>query len=191
MAYRSGSIPVGAVFVDRDGKIRWRGRNRVREVRADDGASPVLVGNRLAHAEVNCLVQAPRQLFEEMSRGTLYTTLEPCPLCVGAVVMAGVRRVVYAARDGWAGATHLLRVPGYTASKEVAVEGPRPGWETVSLALNAASTLRWSLRADDLLRAFAGTDPGAVALGERWHASRFLDGERSLDEVLSAAGVDG
>lgn len=92
-AARAEEVPVGAVVV-REGKIIARGRNRLRELKDPS-----------AHAEVLALRAAGKALKHERLLGaTLYTTLEPCAMCAGAVVLARVPRVVYGAVDPKAGA---------------------------------------------------------------------------------------
>ncbi len=87
-----GEVPVGAVLV-RDGRILAEGHNRT--VRAHDPT---------AHAEVVALRSASvRQGDFRLERCTLYVTLEPCAMCAGAIVLARVPRVVYAAPDPKAG----------------------------------------------------------------------------------------
>ena len=87
-----GDVPVGAVIV-KDGKVIARAHNR-RE--AD--------GNALAHAECLAIEQACRELGGwRLTDCTLYVTLEPCPMCAGAIVNARIDRVVYGAKDEVAG----------------------------------------------------------------------------------------
>lgn len=89
-----GEIPVGAVVVDKDGKIIGEGFNRREELQ-----SPT------AHAEVLAIEQAAKTLHNRRLLGcTLYVTLEPCPMCAGAVMNAGLRRLVYGAFDDKNGA---------------------------------------------------------------------------------------
>lgn len=89
----TGDIPVGCV-IERDGEIVGRGRNR-REGRHD----------ATAHAEVEAIRDASEKLGTwRLSGCTLYVTLEPCPMCAGAIINARVERVVYGARDAKAGA---------------------------------------------------------------------------------------
>jgi tRNA(adenine34) deaminase len=93
-AGEADEVPVGAVVVGPDGKVLARGRNRIRRRR-----------DPTAHAEVLALRAAARRLQCERLRGTiLYTTLEPCALCAGALSLARVARVVFAAFDPKAGA---------------------------------------------------------------------------------------
>ncbi len=92
-AARDGEVPVGAVAVH-DGHTVGRGRNR-RETRKDP----------FAHAEMEALAQAVRTLGRwRLSGVTLYVTLEPCSMCVGAMVLARIERVVWGASSPKAGA---------------------------------------------------------------------------------------
>ena len=87
-----GEIPVGAVIVDRDGKIIGRGRNR-RES-----------GDPLGHAELFAIAEAARAIGDWRLEGTtMVVTLEPCAMCAGALVNARVERLIFAAPDPKAG----------------------------------------------------------------------------------------
>ena len=102
-AAREGEVPVGCVIV-REGKILSEGRNR----RETDK-------NALAHAEIEAIDRACRALGGWRLTGcTLYVTLEPCPMCAGAIVNARIPRVVYGAKDARAGAMgSLLNINSY------------------------------------------------------------------------------
>ncbi|MEI6790587.1 MAG: nucleoside deaminase [Myxococcaceae bacterium] len=87
-AAQIGEVPIGAVVVC-DGQIVGRGFNR-REIDH----------NPLAHAEIIALQEASQTLGRwRLSGCTLYVTLEPCPMCAGALVNARVDRLVYAAKE--------------------------------------------------------------------------------------------
>ena len=87
-AIGDGDVPVGCVIV-KDGKIIGRGRNR-RE--ADRDAT--------AHAEVEAIREACARLGSwRLSDCTLYVTLEPCPMCAGAIINARIKEVRYGARE--------------------------------------------------------------------------------------------
>ena len=91
-AAAEGEVPVGAVIV-KDDQIVGRGRNR-RE--ADK--------NALAHAEIEAINEACKTLGGWRLHGCeLYVTLEPCPMCAGAIINARLDRVIYGARDPKAG----------------------------------------------------------------------------------------
>jgi tRNA(adenine34) deaminase len=89
-----GDVPVGSVVVSADGTELARDHNR-REERADP----------TAHAELLALQSAASKVGHWRLEGaTVYVTLEPCPMCAGALVNARVARVVFGARDPKAGA---------------------------------------------------------------------------------------
>ena len=91
-AAAEGGVPVGAVVVQGD-RVVGRGRNR-REAGK----------NALAHAELEAIAEACRTLGGwRLSGCDLYVTLEPCPMCAGAIVNARLDRVIYGARDPKAG----------------------------------------------------------------------------------------
>ena len=111
-AAREGEVPVGCVIV-REGKILSEGRNRRETDR-----------NALAHAEIEAIDRACRALGGWRLTGcTLYVTLEPCPMCAGAIVNARIPRVVYGAKDARAGAMgSLINVNSYPLNHHAQVE---------------------------------------------------------------------
>jgi len=92
-AVRAGEVPVGCVIV-REGVVVGRGRNRREEKQ-----------NALSHAETEAIAQANAALGSWRLDGCqLYVTLEPCPMCAGAILNARIARVWYGARDPAMGA---------------------------------------------------------------------------------------
>jgi tRNA(adenine34) deaminase len=92
-AEAAGEVPVGAVIV-RDGEIIAEGWNR-----------PIATCDPTAHAEIIAMREAAKVVGSYRLVGTtLYVTLEPCPMCAGAMVHARVRRLVFGATDPRAGA---------------------------------------------------------------------------------------
>ena len=94
-AAAAGEIPVGAVVVDREtGEILGRGRNR-----REQDHSPT------AHAEILAIEEAAKKRGSwRLSGCNLYVTLEPCPMCSGAIINARIDRVIFGAYDEKAGA---------------------------------------------------------------------------------------
>lgn len=93
-AYSIGEIPVGAIVIDSEGNIVGEGYNR----RESDN-SPT------AHAEMLAIEMAAEALGHwRLSDCTLYVTLEPCPMCAGAIINSRLKRVVYGAFDDKGGA---------------------------------------------------------------------------------------
>ena len=92
-ALETGDVPVGCVVADRDGAIIGEGWNR-REAN----------GDALAHAEVEAIRAACAHRGGWNLHGcSLYVTLEPCPMCAGAIVNSRIDRVYYGAKDDKAG----------------------------------------------------------------------------------------
>lgn len=86
---RAGEVPVGAVLVNAHGDCIGRGFNQ-----------PIRTADPTAHAEIVALREGARQTGNYRLEGcTLYVTLEPCPMCAGALVHARVARLVFGARD--------------------------------------------------------------------------------------------
>jgi tRNA(Arg) A34 adenosine deaminase TadA len=131
-AYCSGSIPIGAVVAGSEGKILSRGRNRIWDANVPPGQ---VSQTELAHAELNALLALGVDQGDRRS-WALYTTTEPCPLCLGAFYMSGIRTLHYACRDPWAGSTNLLGTTPYLSRKAIHVTGPEdPRLEAVIVAL--------------------------------------------------------
>lgn len=100
----TGEVPVGCVIV-RDGAVIGRGRNRREEKQAV-----------CSHAEMEAMAQANAALGSwRLDNCALYVTLEPCPMCAGAIINSRIRRVVYGAADTKAGCcgsvTDLFAMP--------------------------------------------------------------------------------
>ncbi len=92
-AAAAGEVPVGCVIADREGRVIGRGRNRREEL-----------GDATAHAELEAIRQACEALGDWRLEGcTLTVTLEPCPMCAGAIINARIPTVVYGAREALSG----------------------------------------------------------------------------------------
>ena len=96
-ALDEGEVPVGAVVVW-EGQVVGRGHNQVEQLQ-----------DATAHAEMIAITQAASALKSwRLADCILYVTLEPCPMCAGAIVQARIPHVVYGAADTKAGACHTL-----------------------------------------------------------------------------------
>ena len=96
-AAAAGEVPVGAVIVQ-GGELIGEGCN-----------GPIGAHDATAHAEIQAIREAGRRLANyRLLETTLYVTLEPCPMCVGAIIHARVARVVYGAADPKTGAVESV-----------------------------------------------------------------------------------
>lgn len=115
LAWKNGSVPIGAVITDANGEIVSLARNHIHDKSSD---IVEISENKLAHAELNALIKLKNK-FSDFHDYHLYTTCEPCPLCMSAVYMSGIRNLTYAAHDYYAGSTNLLGTTPYLKRKPV------------------------------------------------------------------------
>ena len=104
LAMESGEVPVGAVLIDDGGGVVVRAHNLCESEK-----------DATAHAEILAIREAGRRLSRWRLNGcTLYVTLEPCPMCAGAIMSARISRLVYGATDARAGAVEsIFNIPGH------------------------------------------------------------------------------
>jgi cytosine deaminase len=121
---REGGIPIGSVLVH-DGKILGRGHNR-----------RVQQGSAVLHAEMDALENAGRRPAAVYRAATLYTTLSPCAMCSGAILLYGIPQVIVGEHRTFVGEEELLR------SRGVSVE------------------VRHDPRCEALMERFIATQPG-------------------------------
>ena len=98
-ALTHGERPIGAVIVH-DGVIIARGRARHNERHSE-----------VAHAEMNAMLDGQRFLHEHIHESVLYTTVEPCVMCLGAAVMSDLYAIVFALADHNINASQMLEMP--------------------------------------------------------------------------------
>src|SRR5512145_1021758 len=99
---REGGIPIGSVLVHK-GQILGRGHNR-----------RVQQGSAILHGEMDALENAGRQPASVYKECTIYTTLSPCSMCSGAILLYGIPRVVIGENQTFLGEEALLRSRGVT-----------------------------------------------------------------------------
>lgn len=126
LALQNNEVPIGAVVVW-DGEVLAEAHNQVEQQR-----------NATAHAELLALQQALHKRHSKVLPGaTVYVTLEPCPMCFGALVEAQVRRVVYAVENLKAGAVTVHRMKPPSSGKEAGSSASRPDCCGTSLPRSA------------------------------------------------------
>ena len=179
-AFGAGTIPVGAVVTDAEGTVLAGGRNRIMESSAPAGQ---VFGSRVAHAEINALVQlgVQRRYFD----CTLWTTLEPCAQCVGAAWLSTIGRVEFAATDVYGGASKLIerQIEAADSARDFHMEvaGPLDGpLAVLSELLHAVFFL--ARPAHHVAELYRRRRPELVALAERLRLHEHA--ESPLDEVL-------
>ena len=175
-------------MADAQGRVLALGRNRLGEARTVNG---VIGGHDLAHAEINALLALESVPRPDCYGWTVYTTVEPCPQCAGAVTMSGIRGLSYAAPDPWAGCADLLTAHPYMARKGMRVERAPEGVIRASLLLLVHALLEEGGRpgSDVMLDSFAALHPAEVERAVQLYAAgtllRLRERTAVLDEALA------
>jgi tRNA(Arg) A34 adenosine deaminase TadA len=176
-SFRAGSLGIGAV-VTRDGDVLATGRNRLAET---DPGEDVLAGSSLAHAEMNALAKLPWGV--ERAGLELWTTLQPCLQCLGAIRLGPVRRVHVLAPDplfrGVEAARHLNEFIGrdWPEIFELTVDE----WSVLSLLLQTHFVTFWQAE-------LAGWNDPIPSIAEL--ARELVDAGTLIDLAGEAATLD-
>lgn len=96
-----GGIPIGSVLVSNDGKILGAGHNQ-----------RVQRGSCILHGEMDCLENAGRLTYSQYKNSTIYSTLSPCDMCSGTIILYKIPRVVIGEKATFEGPTEYLRSKG-------------------------------------------------------------------------------
>jgi len=102
LGLQEGGIPIGSVLVHQ-GRILGRGHNR-----------RIQQGSAILHGEMDALENAGRQPASVYRESVLYTTLSPCPMCTGAILLYGIPTVIIGENQTFLGGEDLLREKGVT-----------------------------------------------------------------------------
>jgi tRNA(Arg) A34 adenosine deaminase TadA len=173
-SYAGGSLGIGAVVTTADGEVVVAGRNRVAD---DEGPAGRLFGTRLAHAELDVLAALRGDRRTDLA---LWTTLEPCLLCSGAILLFDLSVVRFAATDPlWHGTADLPQLNPFVAERWAPRDGPAHG---ALATFGALLPLLWFLRTrgpdHSVGRAFAERAPDLLR-----HASALL-GAGTADRLV-------
>lgn len=167
-AFRHGSIPIGAVITDEQGNILSRGRNRLFE---NSTLNP-----KIAHAEMEAIQNLDIAQYPHVYTYTLYTSMEPCPMCMGTFVMSNLRKLKVAARDSYAGSVHFCRDDPYIASKKIQAEFKLGLLETVQLVFHTYFDLhRRQGEMNTVTELFQKDNPEAVKMAKAFYTERYLE----------------
>jgi tRNA(adenine34) deaminase len=187
-SFVAGSLGVGAVVTNGSGEVVSAGRNRITESTGPPGH---LFDTRLAHAELDALAGLSAHDAPDL---VLWTTLEPCLLCAGGIVICDVRDVRYAATDPlWRGTERLSDLNEFLASRWPERTGPA---DQPLATFGALLPLLWFLRTRGeggvVPRTYAQRDPALLDHARaraRTAADLVADRARSAD-AFNALTVD-
>jgi tRNA(adenine34) deaminase len=172
--FKAGSTPIGACILNEIGDVVAIGRNQIHAY--GDGT---ISFHQLAHAEANAVLKVSEEttpnLHPNIRQYSLYTTMEPCPFCFGAIVMGSIRKVKFAARDGIAGATALNKAIDYIKSKNIFVEGPFNELELVQIAIQTCFEISKRRNAERVITRWSAYCPKGVEIGRHLYEHDILN----------------
>ncbi|HOQ76499.1 MAG TPA: nucleoside deaminase [Thermoclostridium sp.] len=184
-SFKKGSVPIGAVITDERGYIISKGRNMIFE---DGGGPGDVARHKIAHAELNAIMRVSEFDYPDIRKFTIYSTFEPCPMCFGAIVMANIRNIRFAARDRLAGGTILNGATDYIRSKNISITGPFEKMEEVQIALHTAFEVMRNPNYERLLNAWKLDCPAGVETGMRLAQDGvikdMIDGDKTASDVF-------
>lgn len=169
-AFKKGSVPIGAAICDDNGRIICTGRNRCGELTEGN--------RRTAHAETDCLNRLDTQKHPDFRSYNLYACMEPCPMCMGTLVMSGLRNLRSAARDGYCGAVHYRDMSRYINSKNIAAVFEGGDLELVQLTMQTYYELgrvNESKSSSMVIECFSADCPRALTIARNLYDRKLLD----------------
>lgn len=168
LAFCNGSLPIGAIITDTSGNTVIAGRNETCEDHYPN--------SRTAHAEMYCMRNIDTKKHPSLREYHLYTTMEPCPMCMGTIVMGGIYKIHVAAKDKYCGALHYINYDPWIKSKNMEVYLEEGELEAVQLAQQGYHELRRSNgEMNRVLEQFQLTCPKAIDVAFIMYQERYLD----------------
>ncbi len=167
-AYKRGSIPVGCAIVDTENRLVATGENSIY---ATDG-NEIITNHSLAHAELNAILKVAYAKHGDKLRSyTLYTTMEPCPLCFGAIVQGQIRHVKFAVIDKLGGAAALNKTLDYIKSQHIDIQSSDEVLQILQICLVVYRRLQLGLGDNnDLFGIYREYCPIGVKVGQQLYA---------------------
>ncbi|MBQ7944040.1 MAG: nucleoside deaminase [Lachnospiraceae bacterium] len=174
-----GSKAIAALIVSSEGEIISEGRNKIGE--------ETIPNPRVSHAEVEAIRNLDIKKYPLVKTYTLYTALEPCPMCMGTLVMGGIRTVVIGTKDAHGGAMELLECSEYLKRKNIHVVWMPQEYGDVQRGFQALKELLYNTNEEQLERMMADfsvyNKKGVQAAKELMNEGFFKDKKPNLYSV--------
>ena len=168
-SYMEGNLPIGAVIVDQTGNVLSCGRNRYV-------VSKRYPNCKVDHAETECIQELDINKYPDLKSYTLYTSMEPCPMCIGTIIMSNLKKVKVAAHDSWAGAADICIQNSYAQKKRVEVEFADDFLANVQIALQGSVELRINGTESEVYKSFMEVYPLGASAAYKLYSEKLLDG---------------
>lgn len=175
------NLPIGAIITDENGNTISAGRNHYI-------TSKRFPNCKVDHAETECIQQLDIEKYPDLKSYTMYTSMEPCPMCIGTIIMSNLKLVHAAAHDAWAGASDICITNAYAQKKSVEVVFADDLLANTQIALQGCVELRYNGADSAVYKSFLEMYPlGAAAAYKLWSeriAERFVQEHTPFAEVF-------
>lgn len=189
-AFREGNLPIAAVITDADGNIISVGRNHYV-------MSKRFPNCKVDHAETECIQSLDINKYPDTKNYTIYTSTEPCPMCIGTIIMSNITNIVIGARDAWAGASDICDKSAYAQRKQTKITFADDVIAQIQIAVQGYSELLVSGTQSLVYQSFVssyqlGASVAMELFGKR-KLEKFVREGKGVEEVfdLIAAMVEG
>lgn len=177
-SFCNGSIPIGAVITDKDDKIISYGRNKINE--------STIPNFKTAHAEIEAVQKLDISIYPDVKTYTLYACMEPCPMCLGTIVMGNLHKIRVAAKDAYGGALELCQKSNYIKSKRIEIEQDNNILGNVQITMQTYFELKNNSNGcHDIIAKFEQDYPKAVKLATDFFSEGYLDNCNSKNVPFS------
>lgn len=174
-----GSKAIAALIVSNDGTIISEGRNKIGE--------ESIPNPRVSHAEVEAIRNLDVNRYPSVKTYTLYAALEPCPMCMGTMVMGGIRNIIIGAKDDHGGAMHLIEHSDYLRNKNIKIAWMPQEYGDVQRGFQALKELLYNTNEERLEQMMADfsvyNKKGVIAAKELIREGLFEDKKPDLYTV--------
>ncbi len=185
-----GSKAIAALIVSDSGEIISEGRNQIGEI--------TIPNPRVSHAEVEAIRNLAIRKYPHVKSYTLYAALEPCPMCMGTLVMGGIRNVVIGAKDDYGGAMGLIEHSPFMKTKNIQVTWMSQEYGDMQRGFQTIKELLYNEDAEKLQRMledFSIHNTRGVMAARGLIAEGFFEGKKpkeyTVEEVFDALAEKG
>ncbi len=168
-AFKNGCLPVGAAIFDDNGELILREHNRSEEKET--------VNSTIAHAEANAIRRLDSHADYDVRKIVLYTSMEPCPMCMGTAVMGNIKHLRYGARDSYCGAVHMMDTESYMKGKKLDYTYVGGEIESYQIIIQSYCELGQADSGSSVgvLNKFRESNPHEVEVAEKFFAEKTFD----------------
>ena len=167
-SFREGNLPIAAIITDDNGNILSSGRNHYI-------TSKRFPNCKVDHAETECIQQLDIIKYPDTRNYTLYSSMEPCPMCIGTIIMSNLKRVRAAAHDAWAGASDICMLNTYAQKKSVEVVFADDFLANMQIALQGCVELRYNGSDSEVYKSFMEMYPLGASVAYKLYSEKLTD----------------